>query len=147
MVRRQERSLAIATSSHLRPDVGSSSNGSSLSSLVGELAVESADLVRHETRLAGLELGVLVASAARASIGVAIGAVFTLLGALSVLTGAIILIGQQWLLGRYWLAAGLAFVAAGVVAAVATTRGMRRLSVDQLLTPDSARPEGGMRNA
>jgi tetrahydromethanopterin S-methyltransferase subunit F len=141
MSRRPEQSLAVAAAgSRLRADVQSSPNASSLSALVGDLAGESADLVRHETRLARLELGALMASAAGAAIGVAIGGVLMLLGALSVLTGAIILIGHQWLVGRYWLAGGIAFVAAGVVGGVATIRGMQLLSVDRLVAPDAARP-------
>jgi drug/metabolite transporter (DMT)-like permease len=115
------------------PGHASTSTGSRrLPVLMRDLAQGSATLVRQEARLLGLELGSLVTVVARGSVSVAVGAVLLVLGALAMLVGIVFLIGEQWIVGRYWLAALIVAALAGAVAAVAASRGMRLLSPSQL---------------
>jgi hypothetical protein len=101
--------------------------------LVRELAEGSADLVRQEVRLVRLELGSLLASVARGSIAVAGGSVLLLLGSLAVVVGIVALIGEQWIVGRYWAAALIVFALASALAAFMGARGARLLSPAQFL--------------
>ncbi|GEM_PF-667327 len=109
-----------------------------LTALVRELADGSADLVRQEVRLIRLEIGSLLASVARGSVGVATGSVFLLLGGLAFLAGIIFLIGEQWIVGRVWLAALIVFVVASAVALIVGSRGARLLSPSQLVPSQTA---------
>jgi uncharacterized membrane protein YqjE len=103
--------------------------------LLRELAEGSSSLVRHEARLARLEVGEAIRGITRGVAFVAIGSVLLLLGTLAVLTGLILLGGDQWLRDRYWLAALFVFALAGVLAAVFASRGKALLSPRQL-APD-----------
>lgn len=63
------------------------------------------------------------------------GAVLALLGTFAVLTGLIMLAGDQWLRDRYWLAALIGAVIAGGIAGWMARRGASHLSPRRLL-PD-----------
>jgi uncharacterized membrane protein len=58
--------------------------------------------------------------------------VLALVGALTFVTGLIMLAGDQWLRDRYWLAALLVTVIAAVAAAVFAKRGLAVLSPGHL---------------
>ena len=103
--------------------------------LLRELAEGSSSLVRQEARLARLEIGQSVRGVTRGVAFVVLGGVMLLLGALAVLTGLILLGGDQWLRDRYWLAALVVFALAGVLAVVFASRGKALLSPRQL-APD-----------
>ncbi len=107
----------------------------SLGALLRDLAEEGTALVRQEIRLARIELGGAVRGASTGSALVAGGAVMALLGTLSLLTGIIMLSGDQWLRDQYWLAALIVFAIAGALAAWMARRGTRLLSPTRLV-PD-----------
>lgn len=99
-----------------------------LGALLRELAGESAKLVRHEVRLARLELEELVQNVGFGAVETAAGGVLALLGAFAVVTGVILLVGDQWMRERYWLAALIVTVVFGLVAAWLTRRGAALVS-------------------
>jgi len=103
--------------------------------LLRELADGSTSLIRQEVRLARLELSESLRGVTRGTVLVVVGSVMLLLGTLAVLTGLILLGGDQWLRDRYWLAALIVFVLAGVLALVFASRGKALLSPRQL-APD-----------
>jgi hypothetical protein len=103
-----------------------------LGSLLKELVEGGADLVRQEARLARVETGELARNLGIGAGAVAAGAVLALLGALAFIAGLILLAGDQWLRDRYWLAALLVTVLAGVAAALAARKGLAMLSPTRL---------------
>ena len=103
--------------------------------LLRELAEGSSSLVRQEARLARLELGESLRGASRGVAFVVFGSVMLLLGGLTMLTGLILLGGDQWLRDRYWLAALIVFAVAAIVALVLAARAKTLLSPRQL-APD-----------
>jgi uncharacterized membrane protein YqjE len=104
--------------------------------LLRDLAEGSATLVRDEVKLARLEAGSIVAGVGRGTAFVATGGVLALLGALCLLTGFVLLIGDQWLANdRYWLAALIVTALSLGIAAVFIKRGMAQLS-PATLAPD-----------
>ena len=103
--------------------------------LLRELADGSTSLIRQEMRLARLELSESLRGVTRGTVLVVVGSVMLLLGTLAVLTGLILLGGDQWLRDRYWLAALIVFALAGVLAFVFASRGKALLSPRQL-APD-----------
>ena len=104
--------------------------------LLRELAEGSVGLVRTEVRLARLETVEAVDGISRGSALVAGAAVLALLGALAVLCGAILLIGDQWLpRDLYWLAALVVALIAGGIAAWFVRQGLTLLSPASLM-PD-----------
>ena len=103
--------------------------------LLRELAEGSSSLVRNEARLARLELGASLRGLTRGVAFVVIGSVMLLLGTLALLTGLILLGGDQWLRDRYWLAALVVFALAAVLTMVFASRGKALLSPEQL-APD-----------
>ena len=105
--------------------------------LLRDLAGGSAALVRQEVRLARVEISEVVSSVGRGATLVATGGVLALLGVLAVITGIILLAGDQWLRDRYWLAALIVTVIAGIIAAVFLRRGMALLSPAQLVPDDT----------
>ena len=104
-----------------------------IATLLKQLAEGSGELVRHEVRLARIEATELVRGIGVGTATVAVGGVFGLLGALSLLAGVILLIGDQWLHDDYWLAALIVTLIAGGVAAFYAWRGKQRLSPAQLV--------------
>jgi drug/metabolite transporter (DMT)-like permease len=107
----------------------------SLGVLLRDLAEGSAALVKNEARLARLEVTEMLQGVGRGTAFVALGSVLLLLGALAVLTGLILLGGDQWLRDRYWLAALIVFVLAGGLAMWFASRGAALLS-PRRLTPE-----------
>ena len=107
----------------------------SVGTLLRELAEGSAALVRNEARLARLELTDVARGVGKGTVAVASGGVLALLGTLSVFSGLILLIGDQWLRDRYWLAALIVTALAAGVAAWFARRGLALLSPRQLV-PD-----------
>jgi hypothetical protein len=100
-----------------------------IGALVRDLADGSATLVRDEAQLARLEIAAAVRGLSMGSALIAIGAVLALLGGLSVLSGLILLIGDQWLpKDRYWLGALIVVLLSGAVALVFLRRGLSLLS-------------------
>ena len=129
---------------HLRPGdlpiervAGPGTEGSSrpLSALLKDFAEGGADLVRHEFRLAKTEASGLARHLGTGAAAVAVGGVLALLGALTFITGLIMLAGDQWLRDRYWLAALIVTALAGIAAAVFAKRGLAVLSPAHL-APD-----------
>ena len=103
--------------------------------LLRELAEGSSSLVRQEARLIRLELAYLLRNLTRGVVFVVVGGVLLLLGSLALLTGLILLGGDQWLRDRYWLAALIIFALTAVLAFVFASRGKALLSPSQL-APD-----------
>ena len=118
-----------------RRDVHRNDGQRSLGTLLRDLAEGSAALVRDEVRLARLEFSGLLAGVGRGTVAVAAGGVLALLGALAFLAGLILLVGDQWLRDRYWLAALIVTAIAGGVAVVFAKRGLALLS-PKALVPD-----------
>ena len=115
---------------------GTASNGGrSMGTLLRDLAEGSAALVRQEVRLARIEFTGVLSGVGKGTASVASGGVLALVGTLALFTGLIMLVGDQWLRDRYWLAALLVTVVAGAVAAVFAKRGLA------LLSPKSLVPE------
>ena len=109
--------------------------GRSLSSLLKDVAEGSAQLIRQEVRLARIEAGEMARHLGSGAASVASGGVLALVGALALIVGLIMLAGDQWLRDRYWLAALIVLVIAGVVAAIFAKRGLALLSPAHLV-PD-----------
>src|SRR5438067_255669 len=105
----------------------------SIGALLRELVEGSTTLLRDEIRLAKIELGRVGAGIGKGTALVAMGAVLGLLGLLALLTGFVLLIGDQWLpADLYWVAALLVLVIAGALAAWLAKRGMALLSPTEL---------------
>lgn len=95
---------------------------------------DGAELLRHETRLARLELASVAGHVARGSAQVTLGVVLLLLGGLSLIAGLVLLAGDQWLpRDRYWLAALIVVVIAAGVALWLAARGRSALKPAALL--------------
>ena len=103
--------------------------------LLRELADGSAQLVRQEIRLARIEVGELLRGLGKGTAQVAVGGVMMLLGVMALLTGVILLIGDEWLRDRYWLAALIVTVLLSAVASWMARRGTALLS-PRRLAPD-----------
>jgi uncharacterized membrane protein YqjE len=104
--------------------------------LLRDLAEGSVGLLRSEVRLARVETLAALEGIGRGSAFVALAAVLAFLGALAVLSGFILLIGDQWLpRDMYWLAALVVAVLAGAIAAWFVKQGLALLSPKQL-APD-----------
>lgn len=129
-------------SGHPGPDdlrvVGPGTEGRSLSALLKDFAEGSADLIKHEFRLAKTEAGELGRHLGTGSAAVAVGGVLGLLGVLTFITGLIMLAGDQWLRDRYWLAALIVTALAGIAAAVFLKRGLAVLSPAHLAPTQTA---------
>lgn len=107
-----------------------------LGTLLRDLAEGSATLVRTEVRLARIEMTEVLAGIGRGTALMAMAATLLLLGGLALLTGLILLIGDQWLpQDLYWVAALIVLVIAGGIAGWFAKRGMALLSPSQL-APD-----------
>ena len=106
-----------------------------IGALLRDLAEGSATLARDEIKLARLEAGHIVAGVGRGTAFIATGGVLALLGVLCVLTGLVLLGGDQWLRDRYWLAAIIVTVIALGIAVVFVKRAMTQLSPANL-APD-----------
>jgi drug/metabolite transporter (DMT)-like permease len=107
-----------------------------LGALLRELAEGSVTLVRQEAALAKLELGDAAKHVGVGTAMFACSAVLALLGTLALLTGVILLIGDQWLpRDLYWVAALLVMLITGGVAAFLAKKGLALLSPRQL-APD-----------
>ena len=101
--------------------------------ILRDLTQTGATLVRDEVRLARLEVGDVIAGIGRGTGFVAMGSVLLLLGALSVVAGLVLLVGDQWLpADRYWLAALIVMLVAGALAAWLAKRGLALISPSQL---------------
>jgi hypothetical protein len=75
----------------------------------------------------------------RGTVLMAFAATLTVLGALSVLTGFILLIGDQWLPSDlYWVASLIVLVVSGIIAGVCAKRGTALLSPQQLAPDQTA---------
>lgn len=101
--------------------------------LIRDLTESGVNLVRGEMRLARMEIGDVVAGIGRGTGLVALGAVFLLLGGFSFVAGLVLVVGDQWLpADRYWLAALIVMVVAGVLALVLAKRGLALVSPSHL---------------
>jgi hypothetical protein len=109
----------------------------SIGALLRDLAEGGASLVRDEARLARLEFGELARGVGGGLAFTAIGGVLAFLGGLSLLTGIILLVGDQWLRDHYWLAAIIVTILAGGVAYGLARRGLALLSPDRLAPDDT----------
>jgi uncharacterized membrane protein YqjE len=106
----------------------------SLGELLRDLAHGGADLVRHEVRLARLELTEVATNVGRGAAFVALGGVLLLLGSLSLAVGVVLLAGDQWLPNdQYWVAALLIMVITGALAYWLMKRGRAQLSPAHLM--------------
>ena len=115
-------------------------NGESRSfgELLRDLAHGGAQLLRDEIRLARIELTQIAGASARGTASVAFGAVLLLLGALTLASGMVLLIGDQWLpRDRYWLAALIALVITASLAGWFAKRGLAQLSPSRLAPDDT----------
>ena len=101
--------------------------------ILRDLTESGVSLIRDEARLARLEIGDVIAGIGRGTGFVATGAVLLLLGALSVVAGLVLLVGDQWLpADRYWLAALIVMLTAGALAAWLAKRGISLVSPSHL---------------
>ena len=108
----------------------------SFATLLHELVEESTGLVRDEFRLAKIEISEMARGIGKGTGFIATGAVLALLGTLALLTGIVLLVGDQWLpADLYWVAALLVLVITGGLAAWLAKRGMSLLSPSEL-APD-----------
>ena len=107
--------------------------------LLRDLADGSAQLVRQEIRLARIEIGELLRGLGRGTAQVAVGGVMMLLGVMALITGVILLIGDEWLRDRYWLAALIVTVLLSAVAAWMARRGTTLLSPSRLAPDQTVR--------
>ena len=114
---------------------GASNGGRSMGTLLRDLAEGSASLVRQEVRLARIEFTGVLAGVGKGTASVAMGGVLALVGTLALFTGLIMLVGDQWLRDRYWLAALLVTAVAGLAAGIFAKRGLTLLSPKSLV-PD-----------
>jgi uncharacterized membrane protein YqjE len=104
--------------------------------ILRELANGGANLLRAEVKLARLELGDVMRGVSKGTALVAIGGVLLLLGGLSLATGIVLVVGDQWLpRDRFWLAALAVLVVTGAIAALFARRGLTQLSPSHL-APD-----------
>ncbi|HEU4643159.1 MAG TPA: phage holin family protein [Gemmatimonadaceae bacterium] len=103
-----------------------------LGDLLRDLADGSGRLVRQEVGLARLEVQELLGQIGAGTAQAATGAVLLLIGAMALLTGIILLVGDAWLRDRYWLAALIVTVVLGIVAAWLGGRGVALLSPARL---------------
>lgn len=110
-------------------------DGRGIGGLLRDLADGGGALIRQELRLARTELTAMVRAVGVGTALTSAGAVLALLGAFAVLTGLIMLAGDQWLRDRYWLAALIGAVIAGGIAGWMARRGASHLSPRRLL-PD-----------
>ena len=110
-------------------------DGRGIGVLLRDLADGGAALIRQELRLARAELTAMVQAVGVGTALTSAGAVLALLGTFAVLTGLILLAGDQWLRDRYWLAALIGAVIAGGIAGWMARRGASHLSPRRLL-PD-----------
>jgi hypothetical protein len=110
-------------------------DGRGIGSLLRDLADGGAALIRQELRLARTEVTAMVRAIGVGTALTSTGAVLALLGTFAVLTGLILLAGDQWLRDRYWLAALIGAVIAGGLAGWMARRGASHLSPRRLL-PD-----------
>jgi hypothetical protein len=110
-------------------------DGRGIGVLLRDLADGGAALLRQELRLARVEMTAIANAIGKGTALTASGAVLTVLGAFALLTGLIMLAGDQWLRDRYWLAALIGAVIAGGIAAWMARRGAAHLSPRRLL-PD-----------
>ena len=107
-----------------------------LATLLHDLLEESTGLVRDEFKLAKIEISPMATGIGKGTGRVATGAVLALLGTLALLTGVVLLVGDQWLpADLYWLAALLVLAITGGLAAWLAKRGMSLLSPSEL-APD-----------
>src|SRR5918912_708762 len=111
----------------------------SVGELLRDLADGSARLLRQEIRLARIEVGELLRGLARGTAQVAVGGVMMLLGVMALLTGVILLIGDEWLRDRYWLAALIVTVLLSAVAAWMARRGTALLTPARLAPDETVR--------
>lgn len=90
--------------------------------------------IRWEYSVARREVGEIFRALGTGTALAATGAVFGLLGLLAVLTGVVLLIGDQWLpRDRYWLAALIVAIVAAFVTWTFARRGMQNLAPRTLL--------------
>jgi hypothetical protein len=114
----------------------SGSEGRGWGVLIRDLADGTAGLVRSEVKLARLEIAEVVRGVVTGTALIAVGGVVALLGALSLLSGGILLIGDQWLpRDLYWLGALLVLVVSGGIALILLRRGISLVSPSGL-APD-----------
>ena len=111
----------------------------SVGELLRDLADGSARLLRQEIRLARIEVGELLRGLATGTAQVAVGGVMMLLGVMALLTGVILLIGDEWLRDRYWLAALIVTVLLSAVAAWMARRGTALLTPARLAPDETVR--------
>ena len=104
----------------------------SMGALLRELAEGSTTLLRQEVRLARIEFASLFRGVGMGTAFTAMGGVFLLLGTLTLLTGVILLAGDQWLRDHYWLAAVIVTALTGAVAYWMAMRGKALLSPSKL---------------
>ena len=104
------------------------------SELLRAFARDGGDLLRQEARLARLEITNVASHVARGSALVTLGVVLLLLGGLSLISGLVLLVGDQWLpRDRYWLAALLMVVVATAAALWLAARGRSALTPAALM--------------
>ncbi|NUQ21590.1 MAG: YihY family inner membrane protein [Gemmatimonadaceae bacterium] len=107
--------------------VGAMENGgrAGMVHLLGDLVREGATLLKRELAMARAEVAEIVRGVSRGTAMVATGGVLALLGALSLLSGVILLVGDQWLpRDRYWLGAIAVMVVALAIAGFFAKRGL-----------------------
>lgn len=101
--------------------------------LLASLADGAVALVRQELRLARLELASATRAIGAGTLLVAAGGVLALLGVLAIVSGLVLLAGDQWLpADAYWAAALIVVVIAGAVVWWLVARGRRLLSAESL---------------
>ena len=105
-----------------------------IGALLRELAEGSGKLVGNEVRLAKIEVGDIIARIGRGTAFVAAGGVLVLIGALSTITGIVLLVGDQWLpADLYWVGALIVFLIAGGLAAWFAKHGLAIMSPSEIV--------------
>ncbi|NUR18703.1 MAG: YihY family inner membrane protein [Gemmatimonadaceae bacterium] len=103
--------------------------------LLGDMVRDGAVLVKRELAMARVEMAAMVRGISRGTAMVATGGVLALLGALSAISGIILLVGDQWLpQDRYWLAAVIGMLLALPGAVIFARHGLALLPPSRKMT-------------
>ncbi|MBC7788649.1 MAG: phage holin family protein [Anaerolineae bacterium] len=125
-----QSAIEFALRNHfLMPD----SDGRSTVGLLRDLVGGGTHLVRQEVTLVRVEMTTAMRAIGGGTARVAAGGVLIVLGALAVFVGVILLVGDQWLRDRYWLAALIVALVVGGLSAFLVQRGRKALAPERLM--------------
>ncbi|MGI9078939.1 MAG: phage holin family protein [Gemmatimonadaceae bacterium] len=107
----------------------------STTGLLRELVEGGTHLARQEVKLVKVEMTAALRAIGAGTARVAAGGVLIVVGTLALFVGVILLVGDQWLRDRYWMAALIVALVVGAFAAYLVQRGRSALTPARLI-PD-----------